>query len=519
MDKMQWAKCNGQNAMGKMQWAKCKGQNAKIRKQKNRKIENRGFFHTANGENGEKRRYVYKFAFGNLKRFSKNVTLKNGGIMKKSLLYILIIVITGIGSSGCFFFKKDLMKDPADNIDEAVIVSSGGEKFLVMKEEIFQATSKSSKQGIRTTSGYTEYRLSSYNLNTGELVKRIELGEREEGYQYFMGSTEGKLWYVSMDEKTGVHARDPKTLVIVVSQDDIVKANTFLKNNFPKVKWYEMRRYFGFNIQKNVPLVSDNSGVIYEINPDTYKAERVAGSVTNLGYEEGVETTSIPLDRRVNATLTGDPRKSISVGSKKFQDLDFLKGQFLLCSSPYNAVTVYPEYFGSVYAEIEKKQSAVDSLTNLIEEYSGKTDTEKRFNVRFAESRIKSGNDDIKRLNEELGKTELKKLNVVVSPGGGYFIIHSSSASDTAKVMISKVMLGVNMPDVKLEWTTEIDNIFSDPEKVFEKGGFEYVFSKGSPDLRTKRVVFSGDKLVYVSMLKAVCINMNDGKILWKIDV
>jgi hypothetical protein len=85
--------------------------------------------------------------------------------------------------------------------------------------------------------------------------------------------------------------------------------------------------------------------------------------------------------------------------------------------------------------------------------------------------------------------------------------------------MISKVIFGKTKTDIKLEWTTVVDNIFADPQKVFEKGGFEYVFSKGSPDISTKRVVFSGDKLVYVSMLKAVCISMIDGKILWRADI
>jgi hypothetical protein len=461
---------------------------------------------------------MYRFDFGNLKKISKDVISKNGGFMKISLLYILVIVVLLNCCTGCFFFKKDVMNDTADDVEEAIIASSGGEKFLVMKEEIYQATSKSSKQGIRTTTGYTEYRLSGYNLNTGELVKRIELGEREEGYQFFMGSTEGKLWYVSVDEKTGIHARDPKTLEIIVAQDEIVKANTFLKDNFPKVKWYELRRYYGYDITKGVPLVSDNSGVIYEINPNTYKAERVTGPMTNLNYEENTENTSISVNDKISASLTGSPRKYIRIGSKEFQDLDFLGGSFLHSSSPYNPGIIYPEYYGPVYKELELKQKKVDSLKKLLENFS-ENEKELKHKVRYLEGEIRHENGELERLNKKLDKTENNRFNSVISPDGGFFIIHNTSASDTAKVMISKVSFGKNKDGVKLEWTTVIDKIFSEPEKVYEKGGFEYVFSKGSPDLKTKRVVFSGDKLVYVSMLKAVCISMADGKILWKFDV
>jgi hypothetical protein len=324
---------------------------------------------------------------------------------------------------------------------------------------------------------------------------------------------------VSVDEKTGNHARDPKTLEIIVAQDEIVKANTFLKDNFPKVKWYELRRYYGYDITKGVPLVSDNSGVIYEINPETYKAERVAGSISNLSYEESTESTSISVDDKTYASLTGDPRKYIRIRSKEFQDLDFLKGNFLLSSSPYIPGIVYPEYYGPVYEQIELKQKRVDSLKKLLADYNEKEDKPLKNKVSYLEGEIRHTSGELERLKKQTDKTENKRFNTVVSPDRGFFIIHNTSASDTSKIMISKVIFGKTKTDIKLEWTTVVDNIFADPQKVFEKGGFEYVFSKGSPDLSTKRVVFSGDKLVYVSMLKAVCISMTDGKILWKIDV
>lgn len=433
--------------------------------------------------------------------------------MKKTYnLFILLIFV--IFFTGCF--KKNVMDDDADDIEEIVIANSGGEKILVSKESIFQATSKSSKGGIRTTTGYSEYRLSSYNLNTGELLKRIELGERDDDYLYFLGNTDGKLWYYSQNEKVGLHARDPKTLDIVVAQDQILNVNPFLKGNFPKVKSYELRRYFGYDYAKNIPIISDNSGIIYALDPITLKTEKRTGSMSNFKYDESTQTTNMTLDKNLYASLSGDPRKHLQIGNKDFEEPDFLKGEFLLSSGVIPAKDIYPDYFAPILKVIEKKQRAIDSLNTLIDELKDETDMWKARTVERMRDRVKYEQRDLENENSKLTKASDEKINLIISRDKGFFIIHSTTASDTAKVLISKVLFNTDDKSASFMWTTLLPNIFYEPDKVYEKGSFDYVFSKGSPNLRTKRVIYSGDKLVFISMLKAVCIDMNTGSILWE---
>ncbi|MBK9226439.1 MAG: hypothetical protein IPL67_05160 [Ignavibacteria bacterium] len=125
--------------------------------------------------------------------------------MKRSLWLILITV-----TCSCNPMKKDLMKDRADDVKEVIVSKNNDGVFLVIKEEVFQAVSKSDQGGFRRISGYTENRISSYDLNTGALVKRVILGDREENECTFLGETDGKLWYKSVNKDLGVHARDPK---------------------------------------------------------------------------------------------------------------------------------------------------------------------------------------------------------------------------------------------------------------------------------------------------------------------
>jgi hypothetical protein len=432
----------------------------------------------------------------------------------RTLYKVFLLLISAMLFTGCF--KKNVTKDDADDIEEIIIANSGGEKILVSKESIFQATSKSSKGGIRTTTGYSEYRLSSYNLNTGELLKRIELGERDDDYLYFLGNTDGKLWYYSQNEKLGLHARDPKTLDIVVSQDQILNVNPFLKGNFPKVKWYELRRYFGYDYTKSIPIVSDNSGIIYSLDPTTLKAEKRTGSMTNYKYEESTQSTSMNIDKDLHVSLSGDPRKHLRIGNKNFEELDFLKGEFLFSSGVIPAKDIYPDYFAPILKEIEKKQRAIDSLNTLIEEQKDETDVWKARMVERMRDRVKHEQRDLENENSKLTKASDEKINIVISRDKGFFVIHSTTASDTAKVLITKIRFNVEDKSPSSLWTTLLPNIFYDPDKVYEKGSFDYVFSKGSPNLRTKRVLYSDDKLVFITMLKAVCIDMNTGSILWE---
>ncbi len=233
-------------------------------------------------------------------------------------------------------------------------------------------------------------------------------------------------------------------------------------------------------------------------------------------YDKSTQSTSINISKNLNATLSGEPRKYIRIGNKDFEEVNFLKGEYLLSSGVVPLKDIYPEYFAPLFKEIEKKNRYIDSLNTLIEEQKDETDVWKVRTVERMKESVKRAQEDIKRTNEKLNSENTKKENIVVSSDKGFFVIHNTSASDTAKVLISKVVFDVENKSVSFIWTTLLPNIFADPDKVFEKGGFDYVFSKGSPNLRTKRVVYADDKLVFISMLKSVCIDMKTGSILWE---
>lgn len=423
----------------------------------------------------------------------------------------------------CNPMRKNVMKDIADDVQEAVISKTPEGTYLVVKEEIFQATSKSDKGGFRQISGYVEFRISSYDINTGTLAKRIVLGEREKNYSAFLGETNGKLWYKSIDNVFGLHARDPKTLDVIVTQEKILEANPFLRNNISQPEWNSIARYYGFDHEKKMPMISDNSGYVYYLHPSTLQAEKTSESIKDFDFDNSNTSSSIKIDADKSVYLNGSPRKNINYMNRQIKEPSFLNGDFLRSSNVMNSADANPDFFNPYKKEISAALNKIDSFKNILNELD--TNVSDRFkkigvqnSMRNANRYIENEEDKIKRAEDNIKRYSDDKYYEIISDGS-VFLISQTDVTDKAKIILSKVKLNPSDTSATLQWQTELQDYYRDPDKGFDKSSFEVVFSKGNPDLRTMRVLAYGDKLIFIFMLKAACIDMNSGKILWTVDL
>src|ERR1700720_727634 len=123
---------------------------------------------------------------------------------------------------------KDVMTDRADDISSSIIYQGKEGNYIINKEVIFQASSKSSGRGFTKISGHNDYRISSYDLATGKLVARVNMkGGMDKGEFIILGVTEGKLWVYSIDPDLGLHYRNPKTLEVIGTQQKIAESPSF----------------------------------------------------------------------------------------------------------------------------------------------------------------------------------------------------------------------------------------------------------------------------------------------------
>ncbi len=439
--------------------------------------------------------------------------------MKNSLIFRFLIFFTFLFLVSCNPMKKNVMKDSADDVEEFLIAGSGDAKYLISKEEIYQATSKSDNQGIRQITGYVEYRISSYDMNTGQLVKRIELGDRKSNECQFVGYTKDKLWYKSVDPKLGFHARDPGTLDVIVSQEKITELNPFLKDNLSQPEWNSISKYYGFDRDKNMPVVSDNSGFLYTIDPQTLKAEKTNENLESFKYDNDCLTSSIKLTPNSNVYLKGSPRNFIDYMNKELKDISFLKGEFVESSVERDHFESENDFLKPVYENIKQLELQIDSIRKYIAaefpENSTTRGNNSGWDKKYAERSIDNLERKISSENEKIKRKSDDDDFSIITKDKSIFVYSQTDVTDQSKVLVTKIKFNNDSTITQL-WQTELVNIYVDPEKGMDRSSFNVVFSKGDPDFSTKRALMGEGKLVLMLMLRAVCIDIESGKILWE---
>lgn len=442
-------------------------------------------------------------------------------IINKIMKISFLIFLTAISLllSSCNPLKKDVMKDIADDIKETVIIDSENGQFLVVQEEVFQATSKSDKGGFRQITGYNENRITSYDLNTGQISKRIKIGEPRENEIVFLGKADGKLWYKSINPELGFHAREPRSLEVVVTQEKFTEVNPFLKNNLSLPEWNSITRYYGFNVEKGMPLVTDKAGFIYEVDPVSLKAEKMSGSIEQFDFDNSCTSSSISIDPNNNVYLKGSPRVFIDYRNKEIKEPSFLKGEFLMSSNILSPQEANQNFLNPYRDEIQTYKREIDSLNELINaiDTTSGSDREKlksRWEVHNALRNINYAKDRIVSVEKQMKMNDEQSYSLITGDNC-VFVMSQTDVTDQAKIIISKVKLNSDST-VNLVWQTEIKDVYRDPDKGLDRSSFEVVFSKGSPNFRTMRAISGNGKLIFAFMLKATCIDIESGRILWQ---
>ncbi|MEO8447225.1 MAG: hypothetical protein ABI528_06995, partial [bacterium] len=224
-----------------------------------------------------------------------------------------------------------------------------------------------------------------------------------------------------------------------------------------------------------------------------------------------------------SVNLNGSPRAFIRLDGKELKDPSFLKGQFMISSNALNEQEMNSDFFAPYKKEIEKLNREIDSLQNFIDAVdtlSGDKYQVQRSlrDIGYAERNIGYARTKIGNEKKKMERTSANESYEIITKDNCVFVISQTDVTDQAKVLISKVKLNSDTT-ASLLWQTELKNVFRDPDKGMDKSSFEVVFSKGNPDLNTMRIISEDNKLIFAFMLKATCININTGAILWSIDM
>jgi hypothetical protein len=96
-----------------------------------------------------------------------------------------------------------------------------------------------------------------------------------------------------------------------------------------------------------------------------------------------------------------------------------------------------------------------------------------------------------------------------------FFIAHRSSLQKQAVLVISLVELS-EKNELRLRWQTQLNDLFYDVAAAQKTEEFKKVFSGGTPSLDFQFFDLLENRLVLIYRLHAICIDTDNGTLLWK---
>jgi hypothetical protein len=433
---------------------------------------------------------------------------------------ILFLVVT-LFSTGCF--HKDVETDSADDIVANLIYTGPEGTLILSKEEIFQANSKESGGGVTHISGYTEYRLTSYDLRTGEQVGRVALGEMTEEANALLGVSPGKVWMFSIDPALGLHYRDPKTLEVKMQWDELSKKPGLGSFKPAHPEWPQIDQYFTYHLERNKVMLTDEAGFHYFLDPETFALEKTEAKMPRVEWEQDFLNSNGQFRPDDYVNLDGDPRKHIKYLEREtHDDVSFLFGEFIIDNDPIkeakrqkammdslqNAVKAWKDSL-TVYAAAHPEANASEP------NYRDWSWTQREYYDHGRDLRRKSEDAEREIKSAQTFSRKVLSYPLLTTDGRSAYILHANMVADTAHCIVSRVNL---LPDStwKIAWDTHLNRFYHNPSKADQAGVFETVYSKGNPKFDYQWAGVSGNLLVLIWQLRMVCVNLEDGKIVWE---
>jgi len=163
-----------------------------------------------------------------------------------------------------------------DNIAKVVFFKSNDLPFAAFQEILFHPTTQSYAKGNLVTSGYSESRISIYNLTNGKLIAQKNMGRIDSTEAFILlGYTPDNLWIYSLKYKSGLQSLDPITLERKISQATIYSKLTHTIGSFIMPQWHELKTSYGFSCIQQKLIVTNQQNEQFYIDAETFAPEKI----------------------------------------------------------------------------------------------------------------------------------------------------------------------------------------------------------------------------------------------------
>ena len=419
-------------------------------------------------------------------------------------------------TAGCF--HKSNTTGTADDIHHSFTCHTPKGDYLITHEEIFHASSKSSGPKGTFISGSTDYRYTVRDLQTGAQVTRLVTGDRDEDL-FPIGYDGKQLWCYSPDKKIGLHTREPLTMAVTITLEQLEKENPPLAGNINMPKIYEAPQFYSYDPVSSSIIFTDLQGIFYSLDPKTLKATPIKKKPSFSNRFSDGHSSNALRSNSVRINLSGELRKQVDLGRDNKSEESYLSGEILLEQNTGRLGAIAAQLMQANIAVFQKQQQEYDSLLKL---YPVLKDQRQAY-LNIKDYHIIDHFYDLQSNLSSKSRDSASKSNDIISSlsnmalGGDsntVYILHANNLTDTGSTLISKVSIKENKA-VTL-WTSMIPQIYFNPSKGIKRNSMADVFKSGNPQFSYEWYGVEGNVLVGIKMLFAFGIDTNTGKLLWK---
>lgn len=434
----------------------------------------------------------------------------------RSLLPLTLLLSATLVTS-CF--HKDVMNDPADDVAETILYSGKEGTIILNHEIIFQATSKSSGGGMTRISGYNETRLTSYDLATGAVLARIELGEEQETTYELLGVASDKLWLYTTDAELGIHSRNPKTLEVIDKEQSIKSLSTL---KLARPDFAQIDQYYAFDADSGGLFLTDIQGVHYLLNPIDLTIKQTERELPREDFSPDIMTSSAYFEKDKYIAFTGSSdRKKINWNNQDTSaQIPFIKPEVLKDMNPIRIVKRRNDYLGKLQSKVDSIRKKLDSLGVKYEddelsprEYKWNVSDEERERERLISQMGYDYRDAVSDLDHEITFASTYEDYALGEESDFALIYSATNVEDTATAQLS--LVDCSSRKFTEKWKLNLTGFYYDSDKAEGAG----VFEDGDPEFRYKWADIHDNTFVMIAQLKMFAIDLSTGKKLWEIQL
>jgi hypothetical protein len=434
----------------------------------------------------------------------------------KTRLFVFLFILAGFFTS-CF--HKDVMNDPADDIAETILYTGKEGNIVINHELIFQATSKSSGGGMTRISGYNEARLTSYDLETGAVLARIELGEEQETTYELLGVVADKLWLYTTDPELGLHSRNPKTLE-VIDKEQTIKSLGPLKLARPG--FAQIDQYYAFDADSGALFLTDLQGIRYLLSPADLSVKETERELPREDFLTDILSTNVYFDKDKYIGFTGSSdRKKINWNNQDTAaQIPFINPQVFKDLNPSRTAARRNSYLNKLQSRIDSIRAKLDSLGVKYEEdeiapreYKWNASDEERERERMITQIGYDYRDAVSDLKHENTFSSDYDEYALGAESKCALIYSAANVEDTAMAQLS--LVDCSSQKFTEKWKLSLTGFYYDSDKAEGAG----VFEDGDPEFRYKWAEIHNNTFVMIAQLKMIAIDLSTGKKIWEIQL